>query len=363
MEIVTVVGARPQFIKAAPVSKALENHGINEVLVHTGQHFDAGMSDVFFKELGMAPPDYFLGVGGKSHGAMTGQMLEKIEEILIDQSPDALLIYGDTNSTLAGALAASKLLIPVVHIEAGLRSFNKKMPEEQNRICADHLSARLLCTGQTAVDQLAQEGITKGVEIVGDVMVDAQNYTVNLISSQKSEHLESIREELQGQEYVLMTLHRQENTDNVSRLSKIVEGISKLDLQVVLPLHPRTKNVMEREGLAFGSNIKLIDPVGYVTMTGLLGGASFVITDSGGLQKEAYWMKKPCITLRDETEWVETLEGGWNMLVNVEEADLAKTLGNTRDQGVYQEGLYGDGFASERCAQSISALIKDWAKK
>jgi len=361
MKIITIVGARPQFIKAAPVSKAFIARGIEEVLIHTGQHFDSGMSDVFFEELGMATPSYKLGVGGKSHGAMTGGMLKEIECILLDETPDAVLIYGDTNSTLAGALAASKLLIPVVHIEAGLRSFNKRMPEEQNRICADHLSSLLLCTGQTAVDQLKKEGIVDGVQVVGDVMVDAQKYVVDLLAArERGAHMEIV-EKTKGEAFALMTMHRQENTDNGSRLHKIVDGINASGVSIILPLHPRTRQALEREKLSFGSHVVLTEPLGYLAMTGLLQESSQVITDSGGLQKEAYWMRKPCYTLRDETEWVETLEGNWNRLVNVEESNLAEILGVSPILGDYQENLYGDGEASERCAQSIYSMFADEA--
>jgi UDP-GlcNAc3NAcA epimerase len=358
MKIITIIGARPQFIKAAPVSKALLDAGISEKLLHTGQHYDAKMSGIFFSELGMATPSYKLGIGGESHGAMTGGMLKEIERILIDEKPDAVLIYGDTNSTLAGALAASKLLISVVHIEAGLRSFNKRMPEEQNRICADHLSSLLLCTGQTAVDQLKKEGIVDGVQVVGDVMVAAQKYVLGLLASRERGTHMDIVEKTKGESFALMTLHRQENTDNGSRLHKIVDGINASGVSIILPLHPRTRQALERERLSFGDNVILTEPLGYLAMTGLLKESSQVITDSGGLQKEAYWMRKPCYTLRDETEWVETLEGNWNRLVNVEESNIAEILRDTPLLGNYQENLYGDGEAAERCARSIYSMFE-----
>ncbi|MDW8234486.1 MAG: UDP-N-acetylglucosamine 2-epimerase (non-hydrolyzing), partial [Roseiflexaceae bacterium] len=308
MNIVTIVGARPQFIKAAAVSRVLRLRH-REVLVHTGQHYDANMSAVFFDELGIPPPDVNLAVGSASHGAQTGAMLAKIEEVLLAECPDWVLVYGDTNSTLAGALAAAKLHIPVAHVEAGLRSFNRAMPEEINRVLTDHISDLLLCPSETAVENLAREGITRGVVLIGDVMADALRLAVERADDSV---LESSG--VQQGSYALATVHRAENTDDPLRLQGILTGLTLLDMPVIFPAHPRARRAIAALGWTPPAHMRLIDPVGYLNMIALMRGARVVLTDSGGVQKEAYWLGVPCVTLRDETEWVETVTCGWNTL-------------------------------------------------
>ncbi|WP_422022669.1 non-hydrolyzing UDP-N-acetylglucosamine 2-epimerase [Pyruvatibacter mobilis] len=342
--ILTVVGARPQFIKAAAVSRAIRaRDGMSEVMVHTGQHFDANMSDVFFDELEIAPPAHHLGIGGGGHGRMTGRMLEGIEEILEADRPDWVLIYGDTNSTIAGALAAAKLHIPVAHVEAGLRSFNKRMPEEINRILTDHVSTLLFCPTQTAVDNLANEGIITGVHHVGDVMYDA-----TLDARAKAREMSDIvaRLELEPGKYVLSTVHRAENTDSRDTLDAVLAHLKAkaAEMPVVLPLHPRTAGAAKKHGLDL-DGLTVIDPVGYLDMAALLDGCAEVLTDSGGVQKEAYFHRKPCTTLRDETEWVETIEAGWNRLWKG--ADFASPRTDIAD--------YGDGKSAERILDLIAS--------
>ena len=311
--ILTVVGARPQFIKAAAVSRAFRAApDFREIMVHTGQHFDDMMSDVFFRELGIPKPAVQLAINGGNHGAMTGRMLEGIEQVLLDHKPDWVLVYGDTNSTLAGALAAAKLHVPVVHVEAGLRSFNRRMPEEVNRVLTDHMSALLLSPTQTGIVNLAAEGITKGVHHVGDVMHDA------LLHAQKQARESSGILETLGLtdgKFVLATVHRAENTDDPARLQKIMDALKQAagSQIVVLPIHPRTRQAIARQDTDLGQ-IRIVDPVGYIDMVRLLDGCTLVMTDSGGLQKEAYFARRPCITLRDETEWTETIAHGWNRL-------------------------------------------------
>lgn len=311
--ILTIVGARPQFIKAAAVSRAIRNsEDFREILVHTGQHFDAMMSDVFFSELDIPPPHEHFDVHGGHHGAMTGRMLECAEQAMLKYKPDWVLVYGDTNSTLAGALAASKLHIPVVHVEAGLRSFNRKMPEEINRVMADHLSTLLLSPTLAGVANLTKEGISGGVRHVGDVMYDAM-----IQAMARAQETSSILDQLSLKHgsFVLATVHRAENTDQPTRLMAVFEALRREaeGRTVVLPIHPRTKAALERNGVNTGL-LRIIDPVGYIDMAKLLDGCALVMTDSGGLQKEAYFARRPCITLRDETEWVETIDHGWNRL-------------------------------------------------
>ncbi len=312
MKVVTIVGARPQFIKAAPVSRELRK-AHSEVLVHTGQHYDDNMSAVFFEELEIPAPDYNLGVGSGPHGAQTGAMLAGIEEILVRERPDWVLVYGDTNSTLAGALAAAKLHIKLAHVEAGLRSFNRAMPEEINRVLTDHVSDLLLCPSQTAVDNLANEGVTRGVHLVGDVMADALAF-----AAQRARTRSTIlgRLGLAEHGYFLATVHRAENTDDPARLRSILAAFDALGETVVFPVHPRTRKALE--GLGYRpeppSQVRLIEPVGYLDMVMLEQAARMILTDSGGIQKEAYWLGVLCITLRNETEWVETVETGWNVL-------------------------------------------------
>lgn len=322
MKILTVIGARPQFIKAAAVSQKLrKNH--EEILVHTGQHYDDSMSKIFFDELSIAFPNYNLGVGSGDHGYQTGTMLIKIEEILKKEKPDCLLVYGDTNSTLAGALAASKLLIPVVHVEAGLRSFNKAMPEEQNRILTDHISKYLFAPTKTAVDNLKNEGIKENVYNVGDVMYDAILHFKG-IAEKKSDILNKL--ELENGKYILSTIHRAENTNDRNRLKNIVEAINSVKEKIVIPIHPRTKKYLNEYGLNFGNNVKAVEPLGYLDMVMLTSHSDKIMTDSGGVQKEAFFLGKPCITLRDETEWVETVQNGWNVLVGADTQKIIKEI-------------------------------------
>jgi UDP-GlcNAc3NAcA epimerase len=310
--ILTVVGARPQFIKAAPVSRALGEAGITEVLVHTGQHFDALMSDVFFDELDIPKPAHNLEVSSLGHGAMTGRMLEKLEAVILAEQPELVLIYGDTNSTLAGALAAAKLHIPVAHVEAGLRSFNRRMPEEINRVVADHLSTHLFCPTSTAVANLAAEGITAGVHAVGDVMFDTTQAATRR-AEQRSTILETLA--LAPKAYAVSTVHRAENTDDPERFARVVAWLETAarDTPIILPVHPRTRKLLASRAVV-PKGVRLIDPLGYLDMTRLVHHAAAVFTDSGGMQKEAYFHRVPCVTLRDETEWIETIEAGWNRL-------------------------------------------------
>jgi UDP-N-acetylglucosamine 2-epimerase len=425
MKICTIIGARPQFIKAAAVSRAIakynaltsnleprtlnfehsssveprtlniehsssveprtlniEHSTLNEILIHTGQHYDDGMSAVFFRELEIPEPKYNLAIGSGSHGAQTGQMLTAIEKVLIEEKPDWVLIYGDTNSTLAGALAAAKLHIPIAHVEAGLRSFNRRMPEEINRVVADQLSTLLLCPSQVAVDNLAAEGIaspltpdasllTPNVLITGDVMADALQFAATKASAQ-SDILARLG--LQPQRYLLATVHRAENTDDPKRLSDIMAALSELAERepVILPLHPRTKKILERTSNRQTSNIehrtlniehsssveprtlnfehpclRLIDPLGYFDIIALEKSARMLLTDSGGMQKEAYWLGVPCITLRDETEWVETVESGWNILAGADRNRIVTAVQNFTPPSAHPP-LYGDGQAAEK---------------
>ena len=311
-KVLTVVGARPQFVKAAPVSRALAQAGMDEILVHTGQHFDAMMSDVFFEELDIAKPAHNLEINSLGHGAMTGRMLEKLEEVMIAERPALVLIYGDTNSTVAGALAAAKLHIPVAHVEAGLRSFNRRMPEEINRVVADHLSALLFCPTRTAVENLAGEGVTAGVHAVGDVMYDTTLEAIER-SGQRSRVLETLQLAPRG--YAVSTIHRAENTDDEPRFARIMAWLEAAarERPVIMPIHPRTQKLMAARGIA-PAGVRLIEPLGYLDMACLLHHAAAVFTDSGGVQKEAYFHRVPCVTLREETEWVETIEAGWNRL-------------------------------------------------
>ncbi|WP_408955103.1 non-hydrolyzing UDP-N-acetylglucosamine 2-epimerase [Natroniella sp. ANB-PHB2] len=352
MKVVTIVGARPQFIKAAPVSRELSKEN-QEILVHTGQHYDQNMSDIFFKELNIPKPDYNLGIGSDSHGKQTGKMLAEIEEVILEEKPDVLLVYGDTNSTIAGALAASKLLIPVIHIEAGLRSYNKDMPEEQNRILTDHISKLLFCPTETAVKNLKKEGITQGVENVGDVMYDAVLYNVEL-SKQKSDILEELGVEAKG--YILATVHRAENTNSKERLKNIVQAFNDSNEHIVLPLHPRTKNYLEKYDLQFNDNVQIIEPVGYLDMLMLESNSKKILTDSGGVQKEAYFLKVPCITMRDETEWIETVDYGWNFLVSANYELILDKIKNFNGGNEIIK-CFGNGDASQKIVNAMVETI------
>ena len=318
MRLVTVLGTRPQFVKAFPLSRQLRMQGqFEEVMVHTGQHFDPDMSDVFFSELGINAPRYYLDIHGGRHGQMTGRMLEAVEDILIAEKPLAVVVYGDTNSTLAGALAAAKLNLPIVHVEAGLRSFNRLMPEEINRVIVDHLSTILLCPTERAVDNLRREGIVQGVHLVGDLTFDAA-----LIATPLAARLSMILPQLglEPRRYGVATFHRAENVDSSDRLARIASYLrAEADHHpLILPLHPRTRQALKIAGINLdGEMLKTIEPLGYLDMCQLLRCADIVITDSGGLQREAYFHRVPCITLREETEWNETVEYGWNRLWSV----------------------------------------------
>lgn len=328
-KIVTILGARPQFVKAAVLSREIACHSeIEEVIVHTGQHYDSNMSEVFFNEMKIPKPKYNLDINGLGHGAMTGQMLMKIEEVLEIEKPDSVVIYGDTNSTLAGALAASKLHIKIVHIEAGLRSFNMKMPEEINRILTDRISSLLICPTETAINNLKKEGFDDfPIKIVksGDIMKDAVSF-YSKMSAEKSNIVARLN--LVENEFVLATIHRQENTDSLKRLISIFEGLEEINKskKVILPLHPRTKAILKRNNLEF--NLAMIDPVGYFDMLELLKNCNMVVTDSGGLQKEAFFNKKPCIIVREETEWTELVENGFAKIVGSDKKQLITAYEN-----------------------------------
>lgn len=347
VKVVSIVGARPQFIKAAPVGKALREAGHVECLVHTGQHYDYGMSQVFFEELGMPGPNVNLGVGSGSHGWQTGQMLIRIEEVLLAEKPDWVLVYGDTNSTLAGALAACKLHIPLAHVEAGLRSFNRDMPEEHNRVLTDHCADVLFCPTQTAVENLAAEGISRGVHLVGDTMYDAA-LQFAAVARQRSTILQELG--LRPNRYLLATVHRPYNTDLPENLRNILAAFLETSELIVFPVHPRTRQkIAELDGVGWPepgtSNLIMIEPVGYLDMLMLEQNARLILTDSGGMQKEAYFYGVPCITLRPETEWVETVEAGWNVVVGADRARIVEAVRSFTPPAVrphlYEEGAAG----------------------
>ena len=353
MKILTVLGARPQFIKAGPVSREirkLQNEGINikEVIVHTGQHYDKNMSDVFFEELHLPKPNYYLGVGGKSHGAMTGEMIIKLEEIMLREKPDVVLVYGDTNSTLAGAIAASKLHIPIAHVEAGLRSFNMKMPEEINRVLTDRVSKWLFCPTDTAVENLKKEGFENfDCKIVktGDVMYDA------LLFYKQYARKPKLNFEVQPLSFVLVTVHRAENTDNEERLRNIFEALEEIsrDVPVIFPIHPRTKQRLKLYNISPNSPfLHVIEPVSYLEMVWLLDNCRLVMTDSGGLQKEAYFFNRPCITLRDETEWIELVKNKFNILAGASKDRILEAYNNFVFNSSFGKNLYGNGIASKK---------------
>lgn len=343
MKIISVVGARPQFIKCAPVSRTIRKHH-EEILVHTGQHYDPEMSDIFFEELDIPKPDYNLGIGSGTQGEQTGKMIIEIEKVLLEEKPDIVLVYGDTNSTLAGALAASKLQIKVAHVEAGLRSFDRTMPEEINRVITDHISNILFCPTDTAVMNLKNEGITEGVYNVGDVMVDALKYNQK-IAEEKSTILQDLN--LNSKEFLLATLHRASNTDNKKNLSSIVEAFSDVEATIVFPIHPRTRKCLKEYNLweKILKNTKVIPPVGYLDMLKLESNARKILTDSGGVQKEAYMLRVPCITLRDNTEWVETVEEGWNILAGADYEKIRKFI-KEFEVPKKSKKMFGDGKAS-----------------
>lgn len=344
--IVTVVGARPQFVKAGAVSRAIAEDGrLEEAIVHTGQHFDDVMSDIFFRELEIPAPRHNLGISGSSHGAMTGRMLEGIEGILLAERPDMVMVYGDTNSTLAGALAAAKLHIPVAHVEAGLRSFNRRMPEEINRVATDHLAALQLAPTATSIENLAAEGIVDNVIHAGDVMFDATLFAIEAVRKRGAP---GEKWGAGDEPYAVCTIHRAENTDDPAQLRKVCAYLADVarEVTLIVPIHPRTREAMDRNGLSI-AGATIIDPLGYFDLHHLLSGAEAVYTDSGGLQKEAYFHGKPCVTLRDQTEWTELIASGWNRLWEQPSFVLPRT---TVDD-------YGDGHAASKVVSSIRAFL------
>ncbi len=387
MKIATIIGARPQFIKSAPVSRAILNYNKNivagcqpvtEIIIHTGQHFDANMSDVFFRELDIPTPAYNLGINSASHGAMTGRMLEKIEKILIKEKPDWVLVYGDTNSTLAGALAASKLHIPIAHVEAGLRSFNKEMPEEINRVLTDHCADILFCPTETAVNNLKNEDFTNIINDgellekknfknslltfrfqpfplvvnVGDTMYDAV-LQFSEIAQRQSTILEDLG--IKSKEYLLATVHRPYNTDTPENIQNILSAFLEIDDPIIFPVHPRTKQCLMDSKLKFkNSKLKFISPVGYLDMLILEQNAKAILTDSGGMQKEAYFFSVPCVTLRTETEWVETVEAGWNAVVGADRKKIVEAVRSFKIDKSRPE-LYGDGKAAKKIVHHLRA--------
>ena len=349
MRLVSIVGARPQFVKLAPVSRMLRQQH-EELIIHTGQHYDYRMSALFFEELALPEPDYHLHVGSGPHGKQTALMLDAIEQVLLETRPDWVVVFGDTNSTLAGALAAAKLHIPIAHVEAGLRSYNRTMPEEINRIVTDHLSQRLFCPTETASKHLEQEGMTAGVEMVGDVMYDILLQMQPKLASNAQALLPALR--VQSQHFVLATVHRASNTDDAEAMHRIADALNQLAMPVIFPIHPRTQARMAEYDITWSEHIHFIEPVGYLDMLTLEKSARCVITDSGGVQKEAFFLNTPCVTLREETEWPETVELGWNILVG--------TPGPTLVEAVYRNmpapslhHPFGYGNAAERIAKSF----------
>jgi UDP-GlcNAc3NAcA epimerase len=351
MKIITIIGARPQFIKAAPISRELrKNH--QELIIHTGQHYDENMSKIFFDELHIPKPDFNLGVGSGNHGEQTGKMLIEIEKILVEENPDFLLVYGDTNSTLAGALAAAKIHIPVIHIEAGLRSFNKNMPEEINRIMTDHVSEYLFCPTETAIGNLKNENIRNNVYNVGDVMYDAVLYNRDIAES-KSDILR--KNSLTKKQYHLITIHRAENTDSESKLKNILYALSQINETKVWPLHPRTKSKLNEYNLNLEDipNLIVIDPIGYLDMLKLVKNAKKVITDSGGVQKEAYFLQVPCITIREQTEWVETLKDEANILTGTDPNLIIESI--KKDNTPHYYSFFGEGDTSKKIVNILES--------
>jgi UDP-GlcNAc3NAcA epimerase len=350
IKIISILGARPQFIKFAPVSKELRKKH-EEIVVHTGQHYDREMSALFFEELGIPKPDYNLGVGSGTHGLQTGKMLIAIEKVLMKEEPDLVLVYGDVNSTLAGALAAVKMHIKVAHVEAGLRSFDKRMPEEINRILTDHASDILFCPTNTAVDSLKKEGVVGGVYNVGDVMLDALLH--NRKVAEKSKILDNLN--LKSKQYLVATIHRPSNTDNKENLQNIVDAFCEAEETIVFPVHPRTAKCLKEYGLykKLQKHVELIKPQGYIDFLKLMIHAKKIQTDSGGVQKEAYMLKVPCISLRDNTEWIETVEDGWNVLVGANRERILEMIKEFNPKG-NQRNVFGDGKASRRIIEIIS---------
>lgn len=354
MQLVTVVGARPQLVKASALAAALRRSdgAWDHRLIHTGQHYDDAMSGIFFRELGMDPPDLNLEVGSGGHGEQTGEMLKRLEPVLEDLSPDAVLVYGDTNSTLAAALAAAKLDLPIAHVEAGLRSHRRAMPEEINRVVTDRLSTLLFCPSQEAADNCSREGITDGVEVVGDIMRDALDLQLAATDASTS------RSDRLPDRYALATIHRAENTDDPARLGAIVAGLVRVaesGLAVVWPIHPRTRPLVDVEELGT-RGVRILGPQSFAAMVSLERDAEVVVTDSGGVQKEALWLDVPCVTTRDETEWVETVACGWNRLVAADATKIATAALAPRPEGEAPD-LYGDGHASERILSTLQRVL------
>lgn len=352
MKIISVIGTRPQFIKCAPLSRELRKCH-QEILIHTGQHYDPDMSQIFFDELQIPAPDFYLGIGSGNHGKQTGEILARTEEILIRESPDLVIVFGDTNSTLGGALAAVKLHIPVAHVEAGLRSFDRTMPEEINRVVTDHVSDLLFCPTRTATGNLAKDGILQGVCMVGDIMVDALHHNLE-IAETKSRILEKLN--LSKGTYAVATIHRPGNTDSRINLTSIIEAFRESGQTIIFPVHPRTKKYLNDFGLLdqFSDNIHAIDPLGYLDMLKLMRYSRNILTDSGGIQKEAYILKVPCITLRENTEWVETLDGGWNVLVGADNKKILAALQN-KNPAKGDTSVFGIGDTAERIARAIES--------
>jgi UDP-GlcNAc3NAcA epimerase len=361
-KILTVVGARPQFIKAGVVSQCIRDNysdRLSEVLIHTGQHYDNNMSDIFFKQLDLPQPKVNLEVGSGNHGEQTGRMLTLLEKVLIQEKPDMVMVYGDTNSTLAGALAAAKLHFPVAHVEAGLRSWNRKMPEEINRVMVDHISSLLLCPSEVAIKNLKQEGILKGVIKTGDVMHDSALYCAQK-AEQEKEYFDRFCGEnsLLAGKYFLATVHRAENTDNICSLKQIIDSFEKLPQKIVWPVHPRTQKMMEENKISCGNNIILTAPFSYLDMILFLKNAAMVLTDSGGVQKEAMFFETPCVTLRSETEWTETLESGWNILSGIDSDQILKTV-ESHSERIKQdaEQIYGVGKSANKVIEAALSFF------
>ncbi len=350
MRIVAIVGNRPQFIKSGPVSLALAGHA-EEVVLHTGQHYDPGLSEVFFDELGLDPPKYRLEAGSGTHAEQTARMLPGIETAVLAEQPDWVLVYGDTNSTLAGALAAAKVGVPVAHVEAGLRSFDRTMPEELNRIVVDRLSELLFCPTELAARNLAAEAVTEGVHVVGDVMLDA-NLRLAPLARERSQALEAAQ--VEPGRYLLLTLHRPANTERGS-FTRIATALNSLTEAVVFPAHPRAMRALEAHGIELGPHVRILPPAGYLDFAALASQARLVLTDSGGVQKEAYWYGVPCVTLRTTTEWVETVETGWNRLTGDDPELIVRAVAEA-GPGEEHPPLYGDGHAAERVAELLCTM-------
>jgi UDP-GlcNAc3NAcA epimerase len=357
IKLLTVIGARPQFIKSAMISRAVRAaDGVDEVVVHTGQHFDPNMSDVFFNELQMERPAYNLGIGGGTHGQNTGRMLEAIERVILDESPTAVVVYGDTDSTLAGALAAAKLCVPVVHVEAGLRSYNMRMPEEVNRRLTDHISSLLLAPNDSAVTILRGEGLAhSAIRNIGDVMFDAALHFGKL-AQLRSGILARLG--LGPGTYILATVHRQENTDDRGRLGRLVSAFAASPFPVVLPLHPRTRKRLDEFCIKLPTNVLSTQPLGYLDMVMLEKSARMIATDSGGVQKEAYFHRVPCLTLRTETEWPELVAMGWNRLLSPDSENLAQAFLKDYQPGQSGSGPYGDGAAAGLAVREIKTALR-----